>query len=114
MCGANPEIESNQQDFVSNENSIACPRCMRVSFHSQDVKEGYCGYCHAFTRGEDGALMEARSGICRYCLCTDERACPDGCSWYDKAHTVCSTASCVEAWNKYQEKLKAEREAKKK
>jgi hypothetical protein len=30
------------------------------------------------------------SGTCRYCTCTDDRACEGGCSWADDAHTVCS------------------------
>jgi hypothetical protein len=29
-------------------------------------------------------------GICRLCLCTDERACEGGCYWVDAAHTLCS------------------------
>jgi ribosomal protein L37E len=29
--------------------SIECPRCHRVSFHPQDVSEGYCAHCHDFT-----------------------------------------------------------------
>lgn len=30
--------------------SIECPRCHRVSFHSDDIRERYCGACHAFHR----------------------------------------------------------------
>lgn len=30
------------------------------------------------------------SGRCVCCGCTDERACPDGCSWADDFHTLCS------------------------
>ena len=30
-------------------------------------------------------------GICRKCGCTDEAGCPEGCSWVDKAHTLCSS-----------------------
>ncbi len=33
---------------------------------------------------------------CLYCGCDDEHACPDGCSWFDADHTVCSTAGCVQ------------------
>lgn len=32
-------------------------------------------------------------GICRYCGCTDEEGCPEGCSWANEGETVCS--SCV-------------------
>jgi hypothetical protein len=30
------------------------------------------------------------SGICRLCGCTDERACPGGCHWVNREHTLCS------------------------
>lgn len=29
-------------------------------------------------------------GVCRYCGCTDERACEGGCHWVDDEHTECS------------------------
>lgn len=29
--------------------SITCPRCGRTSFHPEDVKQKYCGYCHWWT-----------------------------------------------------------------
>lgn len=31
---------------------------------------------------------------CRYCGCTDDRACPGGCAWV--APDVCSSKPCVE------------------
>lgn len=30
--------------------SITCPRCRRTSWNPNDVREGYCGYCHDWTR----------------------------------------------------------------
>lgn len=33
------------------------------------------------------------TGTCRFCGCTDDRACPEGCSWANRGRTVCS--SCV-------------------
>jgi len=33
-------------------------------------------------------------GVCRYCLCSDQYACPQGCSWLDAEHTICS--ACLE------------------
>jgi hypothetical protein len=27
---------------------ITCPRCKRVSYDANDVRERYCGYCHQF------------------------------------------------------------------
>lgn len=35
-------------------------------------------------------------GMCRYCKCTDRRACPHGCSWLDTDRTVCSSPVCME------------------
>jgi hypothetical protein len=32
--------------------SITCPRCHRTSWNPNDIREGYCGFCHAFTRGD--------------------------------------------------------------
>lgn len=40
-------------------------------------------------------LRPMRTGICRYCRCTDAMACDEGCSWVDKEHTVCSSDDCV-------------------
>jgi hypothetical protein len=34
--------------------------------------------------------MSAQAGTCRFCGCSEDRACPGGCSWADKARTVCS------------------------
>lgn len=28
--------------------SITCPRCARVSYHPNDIRERYCGACHLF------------------------------------------------------------------
>lgn len=32
-------------------------------------------------------------GVCRVCGCVDERACPEGCSWVDADHTLCSVCA---------------------
>ena len=32
--------------------SFTCPRCGRTSHHPDDVREGYCGACRDWTRGE--------------------------------------------------------------
>ena len=32
---------------------------------------------------------------CRYCGCTQQRACPGSCSWLDSNHTVCSAPACA-------------------
>jgi hypothetical protein len=31
--------------------SITCPVCGMTSHHPEDIKQGYCGNCHAFTSG---------------------------------------------------------------
>lgn len=30
--------------------SFTCPRCRRTSYNPNDVREGYCGACHDWTR----------------------------------------------------------------
>jgi ribosomal protein S27AE len=30
--------------------SYTCPRCGRTSYHPDDIREGYCGACHDWTR----------------------------------------------------------------
>jgi hypothetical protein len=35
-------------------------------------------------------FKEPRPGTCRVCGCTDDHACPEGCSWVDRDHTLCS------------------------
>jgi len=32
--------------------TFTCPRCGRTSWNPNDVREGYCGGCHDWTRGE--------------------------------------------------------------
>lgn len=36
--------------------SITCPVCWRTSHHPEDVRQGYCGACRAFTTPRGGAL----------------------------------------------------------
>lgn len=33
--------------------SITCPVCGMTSYNPNDIREGYCGNCHAWTRKED-------------------------------------------------------------
>lgn len=40
-------------------------------------------------------LPRATAGRCRYCKCTEQRACFEGCSWYDDCATVCDSLPCV-------------------
>ena len=50
--------------------------------------------------------MKLQRGECRYCKCTDDRACilgpalfedepPQTCCWVNRSHTVCSNPSCL-------------------
>jgi len=36
------------------------------------------------------SFKEPTPGTCRVCGCTDDHACPEGCSWVDRDHTLCS------------------------
>jgi hypothetical protein len=29
--------------------SFTCPRCLWVSYHPDDLTNGYCGHCHDYT-----------------------------------------------------------------
>lgn len=46
----------------------------------------------------DNPLDPTQRGRCRYCRCTDERACDDGCSWADLQNTVCDSQECLRRW----------------
>lgn len=63
--------------------TIVCPRCTRASSNPNDVREGYCGACHAWT-GRVGEVVTNPL--------TEEvvaRRCPCGCLWVDVAETAC-------------------------
>lgn len=38
--------------------SFECPKCGAVSYHPEDVRFGYCGRCHEFTRGHFLDLLD--------------------------------------------------------
>lgn len=38
---------------------------------------------------------EAQPGVCRVCGCTQDKACPDGCSWTSISRTLCTTPNCT-------------------
>jgi hypothetical protein len=69
--------------------AFTCPQCGMKSHHPEDEKHGYCGRCHAFTKGQNGAYDRALqamrqmaptarlnllSGFCHRC---GEENCPD-------------------------------------
>jgi hypothetical protein len=37
--------------------SITCPECRRTSYNPNDIREGYCGFCHAWTSNPLDARM---------------------------------------------------------
>jgi hypothetical protein len=37
-------------------------------------------------------------GVCRFCGCTEARACPGGCYWVDAEQTVCSNGTCLDRY----------------
>lgn len=39
-----------------------------------------------------------RPGVCRFCGCTETRACPGGCSWANATRTVCSRCMNPREW----------------
>lgn len=47
------------------------------------------------TKAKSRKVAKAKPGRCRYCKCTEEKACNPPCSWVDKAQTVCSNPACV-------------------
>src|SRR4051794_6113573 len=34
---------------MADQPSIICPRCGRESYHPEDIRQKYCGYCHWWT-----------------------------------------------------------------
>lgn len=45
---------------------ITCPVCTRTSYHPEDIREGYCVACHAFTAftaAPDSCSMRAKAEV---------------------------------------------------
>lgn len=57
-------------------------------------------------------LTITRPGRCRYCRCTDLRACDEGCAWLDKEHTVCNSLPCVERFQNKVREIEVKKRAK--
>ena len=47
-------LPPGEEDTVMDQPYIVCPKCGTVSHNPNDVRERYCGACHAF---HDDALM---------------------------------------------------------
>lgn len=54
---------------------ITCPVCGKTSYHPQDIKEGYCGYCHWWTGRPDLFAARLESWIDEY---SRQREVPEG------------------------------------
>ncbi len=55
-CGHSPmsaEHTFGEHEYVPPPPSFRCPVCKMVSYNPNDVREGYCGNCHAFTGKRD-------------------------------------------------------------
>jgi hypothetical protein len=68
--------------------------CQVVHISHRDFVEGLGAQAYE-------ELPRPASGVCRYCKCTDQRACPDGCSWIGAERTVCSNPLCVAKFKEY-------------
>lgn len=42
---------------------------------------------------ESTVVLVNKTGVCRWCKCTEDHACPAGCSWANAQATLCS--ECV-------------------
>lgn len=43
--------------------SYTCPRCAMTTHHPDDVREGYCGNCHDWTRATHEATARYLAGL---------------------------------------------------
>jgi ParB family chromosome partitioning protein len=88
------------------DGEILCSVCLEVNGFESDFDKIGCERLPGRWRAADGALFtdegeyfcpacapDAR--ICRVCGCTDNAGCPEGCSWIEGEHNLCS--ACWEA-----------------
>jgi hypothetical protein len=69
---------------------FTCPRCRRTSHHPDDVREGYCGACHDWTR----QLVVYLTPGCPLCGHAPVIVLPGG------EQAFCGTANCdVISWD---------------
>jgi hypothetical protein len=45
------ELSAEDRARTLPEPSITCPVCGMTSYHPDDIRAGYCGNCHDWTRG---------------------------------------------------------------
>ena len=60
--------------------SFLCPRCSRISYHPEDEKNGWCGFCHDYTALKAGDVLRIRraGSVDSWCLCQVQLASTNG------------------------------------
>jgi ribosomal protein L37E len=43
-------LDPEKTSLSTEQPSITCPRCGRTSYNPNDIREGYCGFCHDWTQ----------------------------------------------------------------
>lgn len=54
--------------------SFICPECRRITYHPDDVAEGYCPHCKAFTRDLHESLAALDAELASGALTLKEHA----------------------------------------
>lgn len=87
LAGAQGEMSIEAAFVVETPFGIAMPKFEGIVHVSHmDWQEGRAGLAYE--------EIPAPSGVCRFCLCTEHRACPGGCQWLDADATICSAPAC--------------------
>lgn len=47
---------------MTTHDSITCPVCGRTSYNPNDIREGYCGFCHDWTSDERNLMTNPKEG----------------------------------------------------
>ena len=71
------------------ERAVQMPDAVHMTH--RDWIEGRCAFAYE-------ELPSPQPGVCRYCGCTENRACPGGCAWMDPQQTACSAEPCRERY----------------
>lgn len=87
FCG--PHMEALPKTLRSGLVALAGEPIFALHLHGEAVE--FVARATAYLRAP--ARRDRIRGICRTCGCTDEFGCEGGCSWVDRAHTLCSSCS---------------------
>ena len=80
QCGG-PEYVDNRGLKGVIKAEQACAYCPRCGYEGGTIKKGVKQF----------KSRKTKCGTCKVCGCTDDCACPGGCSWVDREHTLCSS-----------------------